>query len=70
MAKVTISIEDLPNGKVKVVSDPTAETMFKMKLSGHELTAAHGYAFAALNKIREESRSLGKLNVLIPRIGG
>ena len=68
MAKVVITIEDLPNGKVRTVCEPNFETMMKMKMSGGELTSAHGYAFQCLNAIREESKRRGPTKILIPRL--
>lgn len=70
MAKITITIEDLTlTGGVKVVSEPNFETMMKGHLSGHELTAAHGYALAALNLIRTKSKEMKhQMKVLIPRL--
>jgi hypothetical protein len=53
MAKITIVIEDKPEGGVEVKSDPNFETMAKMDNSGHSLTSAHGYAIFALNCIRK-----------------
>jgi hypothetical protein len=70
MAKVTITIEDLPGNKVKVISDPSLETMFKMNLSGGDMTSAHGYAFAALNAIRRESKTKDPSPILIPKVRG
>jgi len=70
MAKITITFEDIGNGKVKVVSDPTFETMAKMNLSGHEWTGAQGYALCALNAVRRASKSQEPTtNIIIPRIG-
>lgn len=68
MAKITITIEDLPNNAVKVVCDPTFETMMKMHLSGIGLTAAHGYAFKAINEIRRTSKQTQILKAPIPRL--
>jgi hypothetical protein len=68
MAKITITIEDLPNGAVKVAAEPTFETMMKMHLSGDGLTAAHGYAFNAINEIRRTSKQSQIMKVRIPRI--
>jgi hypothetical protein len=62
MAKVTITIEDKEDGNVKVVSDPNFETLMMMDMSGHRLTNAHGYAMAALLRIRERSKEIGQLN--------
>ena len=70
MAKVTIEIEDIADGKVKVVATPNVETIFKMAESGHDLTSAHGYAFQALNAIRQHSKSQDPTTkILIPRLG-
>jgi hypothetical protein len=70
MAKITITIEDAPNGTVKVTSDPNMETVFKMIDSGHDLTAAHGYAFRALNQIRKDSQNTKEPSkILVPRLG-
>lgn len=69
MAKITISIEDVGD-KVNVISDPTFETMAMMDASGTKLTAAHGYALACINRIREVSKEMGSTNkILIPKIG-
>lgn len=57
MAKITITIEDSPDGRVKVVSNPSIETMLKMEVSGEKLTAAYGYAFNCLNTFRQISKS-------------
>ena len=57
MARIVITIEDSPNGKVKIVSNPTFETMALMLNSGEEMTSAHGYALAMINTVRRESKS-------------
>ena len=70
MAKITITIEDKPNGTVSVQATPNFETMMKMEVSGHTLTSAHGYALLALNAIRNESKKKDPRNrILVPRIG-
>lgn len=66
MAKITITIED-QDGKVKVTTDPTVEKMMLMAKAG-ALDSSHGYAFAALNAIRKESKSQEKHKIIIPRI--
>lgn len=69
MAKIIITIEDNEiTGGVKVVSNPTFETMAMMDRSGAGLTSAHGYALAAINKIREVSKAQGPNKVLIPKV--
>lgn len=70
MAQVTITIEDLPNGGVKVVATPNLETMFKMLDSGNDLTASHGYAFTALNAIKKASNEKDPLKIIVPRQRG
>lgn len=58
MAKITITIEDTATGGVKIVSNPTFETIAKMINSGGEdVTSAHGYAVAMINAARRESKS-------------
>jgi hypothetical protein len=70
MPKVTLTIEDLPDGKVRVVSDPTFEQMAMLEASGHPLTSAHGYALRAINSIRDASREQGnRLGIWIPKVG-
>lgn len=69
MAKVIIEIEDIGDNKVSVKATPNLETMFKMEESGHKLTSAHGYAFSAINKIREESKKNEPTKILIPKYG-
>lgn len=56
MAKITITIEDLFGGGVTSEADPSGEEMAAMVRSGHGLTAAHGYALAAMNLLVELSR--------------
>jgi len=69
MAKITITLEDLPDGKVKLVVDPTIETFFKMDLSGHSFTPAQGYAVAAVNHVhRESKKQQGDIKILLPKV--
>lgn len=69
MAKVTITIEDTPKG-VKVVADPSFEQIMQMSVAGGYLTAAHGYAISALNKIRNDAKSQSNSQIIrVPRIG-
>ena len=70
MARVTITIEDSPDGKVKIVSDPSFDTIAKMEISGHSLSAAHGYALVCINAVRKVSKEMAnELKVFLPRIG-
>jgi len=67
--KVTISIEDLPNGRVKTVTDPTYEMLLrKITQGGEGLSSAEGYAFYVLNQLKAESKRLGKTQLKIPRL--
>jgi hypothetical protein len=70
VAKVEITIEDIPGNKVSIKSNPSMETMIKMEISGsNELTSAHGYAYACLNEIRKLSKSQDPTNkLIIPRL--
>lgn len=61
VAIVTITLEDNElNGTVKVVANPTFETMAMKVDSGNLPTAAETYALFVLRKIREASRSLDR----------
>lgn len=68
MAKIIILIEDSPGNKVRVESTPSFETMMKMDVSGADLTSAHGYAFCALNAIRDAAKRNSPLSYKIPKI--
>lgn len=69
MAKVVITIEDRPDGKVKILCEPTFERMIAMEMSGETLSSAHGYAYKILNDIRKESKRLGPTLLHIPKLG-
>lgn len=70
MARIVITVEDQPDGTVKVAAEPNFMQMAQMNSSGHSLTSAHGYAMRALNAIREASREQSnRLGIIIPRIG-
>lgn len=69
MALVTITIEDTPDGRVRVVATPNFETMMQMNASGHSLTSAHGYALKALNAIRDESKRREPTRIWVPPLG-
>lgn len=69
MAKVTIELEDKPNGNVKVTVTPTMEQLVLKVQSGHELTSAEAYAFQAANAVRKEAKKQqGDIKVFIPRL--
>lgn len=68
MATIVITIEDKPDGGVKIVSNPSFETMMMMTQSGEALTSAHGYALHVLNEIRHESKRQSPNKILVPRL--
>lgn len=68
MAKVTITFEDLPDGKVKVESTPRFEQMAKMIVMGQDATSAEGMALYAINQIRAEAKRAGPTRILLPRL--
>lgn len=69
MAKLTITIEDISNGRVSIKCDPNFQQMMKMNESGFGLTAAHGYALLALNEIQKESKKRDPKNIIqVPRL--
>lgn len=71
MAKIIITVEDMPNGNVKIVSNPTFEEIAKKDLSGETLTNADGYAIAMLNRARQIGKSTESTNIIqIPKIYG
>jgi hypothetical protein len=70
MASVIITIEDTPDGKVKIVCVPSFEQIIKQDVSGESFTAAQGYALMMLNKAREESKNNNPLRLVIPRVTG
>lgn len=44
MARVVIVLEDMPNGKVKIISNPEAEEIAQIIKSGNKTTPAQDYA--------------------------
>lgn len=66
--KVTITLEDQPNGSVKTTVDPSFETIMKGINAGVVLTSAEAYALFAIRMIREESKRRGPSTILVPRI--
>lgn len=70
MAKITITIEDLPEGKVSIHTDPTFEKM-AMMAKANAATSAHGYAMRCLNVCRLTSKSNEKKTIIhLPRLRG
>jgi hypothetical protein len=68
MAKIVITIEDKPNDKVKVVSEPSFETIAKMTVSGEEMTSAHGYAIRCINAVMAESKAQNPGMIILPKV--
>ena len=69
MAKITITIEDLPVSGVSVTVDPTCETLIQKHISGNGMTGAEAYALYAARQLREEAKRQGPSQIYIPRIG-
>jgi hypothetical protein len=72
MAKVTFTLEDMPNGTVKTVLTPSGETLLS-KVASHgaeSLTAAEGYAMFLVNQLRVASKAqTSRIIVPMPRYG-
>lgn len=68
MANVIITIEDTPEGKVKITCVPSFEQMIKQDMSGDDFTAAQGYALLMLNEARKESKNQNPLRIVVPRV--
>lgn len=72
MAKITFTIEDVPEkGSVRFTSEPSFETMIKRLQSGHELTAAMGYACFVMNQLQGKSKELARENrhaIVLPKL--
>lgn len=66
MAKILITIQDMPDGTVSCVSTPNFAEM--MRDGQGPLTAAEGYALYALNAVRNESRKKESINLKLPKI--
>lgn len=72
MAKVTITIEDKLNGNVSIQCDPKESEIYGMINSGTPATAAHVYALAAYNRMKEVSSDAAKKDNMIinvPSVG-
>lgn len=67
MARITITIEDKPNGSVATRCDPSFEMMMKIITRSSDATAAHTYALAAINAINALSKKSRDVNLILPR---
>lgn len=56
MARVEITIEDHPDGKLKIECKPSFEQMIKMDNDETMIKGAHGLACRVLYKIWEETK--------------
>lgn len=72
MSKILISLEDMPNGTVKMVSEPGfADIMEMMCIEKRSLTAAEGYAMHVLTIIHnEKNKKSNKIKLKLPRFFG
>lgn len=68
MSKVTMTIEDLPGGGVKIVCEPSFEQMMMKGNQAGNFTSAEGYAIFALNQLRAESKKQSPTRLIIPKL--
>ena len=72
MAKVTITLEDQPNGTVKAVCDPSYESMAKAITGGHSTSNAFGLALKIANTMlaaaREASQGRRGSGIILPAL--
>jgi hypothetical protein len=68
MAKVTIVIEDRPNGGVSCTADPNFETIMAMDMSGTGWTSAHGLAMHILNLVWKKFKTKNNSPLILPGI--
>lgn len=66
MAKITIVIEDTPNGGVSCVATPNFETMMAMDMSGAGWTSAHGLAMFILNQVWKKHKAKAPSPLILP----
>lgn len=69
MARVIIILEDQPNGRVAIKSEPEAETVVKMIKSGHKTTPAEDYALLVrtlLKRISERMDAKKASSIVMP----
>jgi hypothetical protein len=74
VATVVITITDLPEGnRVNIVSNPSAETLFKEMAAkeGRGVPASHIYALRALRSIIELNKIAGSERIItkLPKLG-
>lgn len=67
MPKVTITLEDIHGGAVKVTVEPNMKSLIEKIHSGRDISPAEGYAFRAVRSVHQDSRSQAKkLGLVIP----
>lgn len=70
MAKVTITLVDLPNGRVGFECEPSFEVMSK-KCIQNDASPAEGWAVFVKNQLKYESQKTDEpTRIVIPRIHG
>lgn len=60
MAKLTIVIEDMPDGAVFISGDPSVEELLERAKRPHNMTSAEGYAAIAWIALRQEAERAAK----------
>lgn len=71
MAKITITIEDMEGGSVRMASDPPYGDMAERAINGHGTTSAEGYAMNMLRIFwseQKERQKEKKLAVGLPKL--
>jgi hypothetical protein len=68
MAKVTITIEDRPDGRVSIKAQPNFETLMQKDMSGATWTSAEGMAVFILNRVFQHSKQKAPSKIWIPGI--
>lgn len=63
--KITLTLQDKPDGGVEVISNPSFETMAQMINSGHDISSAQAYALTAINAIKKASKNQDPASNLI-----
>jgi hypothetical protein len=66
MARVTITIEDLLHGVMRVTASPSAESLIKALKGGHKLSKAEKTAFTCLDIIWRMSKMDGPDKITLP----
>lgn len=68
MAKVTITLEDMPDGSVRSVMSPSGALIAKMIVSGEKTTKAHDFALAAINSVLREEKMSTRGRIIKPKL--